>query len=546
MFISVNMPEKYLANIKLFVIVVLAATVLFGCRKYSDVGKTTSDTTKTVPGAGTNPPLTNVSTAAIISAKIELKNNLGKITEDILCTINSKDEITAILPNADDSKKLVLTFTTSTAGTTVKNKDTILVSGVTATTFNKAINLVTLSTDGSTKTYKVMVKIFTGLPILRLTTSGPVISKDDYVKGSLNVNPNLEFEQPVTTIPLQIKGRGNSTWVLYPKKPYRLKFDAKTAMLGMPAAKNWVLLANYNDKTLMRNRLALLLGRRLGADFTSDSRFVEVYMNGDYIGNYLLTAQVEVNENRVNITELKPANTSDADITGGYLLELDQKMDATYWFKTKQGLPFAIKSPEDITPLQLKYITGYMQVTEDALFGANANDPVEGYAKYINVDSFLKWYLVEEIFQTTDARDFSSIFYYKDRNGKLGMGPIWDFDTSAGNVDYAATKNPASFWYIKYGKWFQRLAKDPAFVAKVKQRWALIKDNEVKQMFTDIDETAAYLKLSQQRNFVRWPILNTYVYPNGVVTGSYDKEVEYLKNFLNQRVNWMNANIAGW
>jgi spore coat protein CotH len=540
------MAKNYLANLKLYVLVLLAATMLFSCRKYNETGTTKTDTTKTNPGTGTNPPLTNVSTAAITSAKIELKNNLGKITEDVICTINSKDEITAVLPNADDSKKLKLTFTLNTAGTTVKNKDTVLVSGVTTTDYNKPVNLVTLSTDGSTKTYKVMVKIFTGLPILRLTTSGPVVSKDDYVKGSLSVNPNMEFEQPVTTIPLQIKGRGNSTWVMYPKKPYRLKFDTKTAMLGMPSAKNWVLLANYNDKSLMRNRIALMLGRRLGADFTSDSRFVEVYMNGDYLGNYLLTAQVEVNENRVNIKELKAPNTSDEDITGGYLLELDQKMDETYWFKTKQGLPFSVKSPEDILPSQLKYITGYMQVTEDALFGANANDPVEGYAKYINVDSFLKWYLVEEIFQTTDARDFSSIFYYKDRNGKLGMGPVWDFDTSAGNVDYSPTKNPASFWYIKYGKWFERLAKDPAFAAKVKQRWAQIKDNEVKQMFIDIDETAAYLKLSQQRNFVRWPILNTYVYPNAVVTGSYDKEVEYFKSFLTQRVNWINANIAGW
>jgi len=534
------MLKNYLATIRLFVLVMVAATALFGCRKYPDAANTTTDSTKTNPGTG------NVSTAAITSAKIELKNNLGKISEDIVCTINSKDEITAVLPNADDYRKLVLTFTTSTAGTIVKNLDTVLVSGVTATTFNKPISLVTLSADGSTKTYKVMVKIFTGLPILRLTTSGPVISKDDYVKGSLNVNPNQEFDQPVTTIPLQIKGRGNSTWVMYPKKPYRLKFDTKATMLGMPAAKNWVLLANYNDKSLMRNRIALMLGRRLGADFTSDSRFVEVYMNGDYIGNYLLTAQVEVNENRVNIKELKTTNTSDEDITGGYLLELDQKKDETYWFATKQGLPFSVKSPEDITPQQLKYITGYMQLTEDALFGANANNPVDGYAKYINVDSFLKWYLVEEIFQTTDARDYSSIFYYKDRNGKLGMGPLWDFDTSAGNVDYTETKYPASFWYIKYGKWFERLAKDPAFAAKVKQRWAQIKDNEVKQMFTDIDETAAYLKLSQQRNFVRWPILNTYVYPNAVVTGSYDKEVEYLKSFLTQRVNWMNANMVGW
>ncbi|UEG52892.1 CotH kinase family protein [Mucilaginibacter daejeonensis] len=531
------MIKHYLLS-SLFLVV---AAIVPGCRKYDTSTPAKGDSTVVVP-----PPLANVSTAAIISAKIELKNNLGKTTEDITCSINAKDEIVAVLPNVDDSKRLVLTFATQTANVTVKNKDTLVVSGKTVTNYSKPVNLVTLATDGSTKTYKVMVKIFTGLPILKLTTSGPIVSKDDYVKGTLTVDPNMEFDQPITTIPLQAKGRGNSTWVMYPKKPYRLKFDNKAAMLGMPSAKNWVLLANYNDKTLMRNRLALALGRRLGADFTSDSRFVELYLNGDYVGNYLLTAQVEVNEARVNIKELKPTNTSDEDITGGYLLELDQKMDEVHWFKTKKDLPFSIKSPDDITPLQLKYITGYMQVTEDALFAANANDSVNGYAKYINVDSFLKWYFVEEIFQTTDARDFSSIFYYKDRNGKLGMGPIWDFDTSAGNVDYAATKDPASFWYIKYGKWFERLSKDPAFAAKVKQRWAQIKDNEVKQLLADIDENAEYLKYSQKRNFVRWPILGTYVYPNAVVTGSYDKEVEYLKSFLTKRINWMNSNMASW
>ena len=530
------MQKRYLYFIRVNILILLMAAAIAGCRKSNTDSATGKDTTQTV---------INASNAAITSATLEANNNAGKITADIPCTINAKDEIIAVLPDLDAVKKLVLSFTTKTSGTTVKNKDTLQVSGTTVTDFTKAVTYTTLATDGSTKTYKVMIKVFTGLPILNLTTSGPVNSKDVYVKGSMVVNPNVEFDQPVTKIPLQIKGRGNSTW-MYPKKPYRLKFDTKTAMLGMPAAKNWVLLANYNDKTLMRNRIALMLGKRLSADWTSDSRFVEVYMNGDFLGNYLLTSQVEVNESRVNITELKPTNTSDADIAGGYLLELDQKMDVEFNFKTKKNLPFSIKSPDDITPAQLKYITNYVQSAEDALFASNFSDPVNGYAKYINADSFMNWYFTEEIFQTTDARDFSSIFYYKDRNGKLGMGPIWDFDTSAGNVDYAASKDPTGIWYIRDATWMIRLAVDPTFNAKIKKRWLLIKNNEVNQLFADIDETAAYLKLSQAQNFKRWPILGTYVYPNAVVTGNYDAEVAYLKNFLSQRVKWMNANMANW
>ncbi|QJD95289.1 hypothetical protein HH214_05080 [Mucilaginibacter robiniae] len=522
------------------ILVLYIMVSISGCRKYDNaVTSNKKDSTTTTSVIAT-------SAAAITSAKLELKNNIGKITADVACTINSNDQIIAVIPDVNATKKLALTFTTKTTGAVVKVKDTLQVSGTTITDYSKAVTYNVTSPDGTTKTYQVLIKVFTGLPILDITTSGPVGSKDDYVKGSLVVNPNVEYEQAQTKITMQIKGRGNSTWVLYPKKPYRLKFDSKTAMLGMPAAKNWVLLANYNDKTLMRNRLALLLGKRLGADYTSDSRFVEVFMNGEFLGNYLLTAQVEVDANRVNITSMKTTDTAASTITGGYLLELDQKMDADYWFKTKKGLPFSIKDPSAITPAQLKYISGYIQSTEDALFASNFTDPVNGYAKYINPDSFMNWYFTEEIFETTDARDFSSIFYYKDRNGKLGMGPIWDFDTSSGNVDYADSKNPTGIWYIRDATWMLRLAQDPAFMAKVKTRWAAIKDNEIKQIFTDIDQNAAYLKLSQQQNFAKWPILSTYVYPNAVVLGNYDSEVAYLKSFLTQRISWMNANMAAW
>jgi hypothetical protein len=317
-------------------------------------------------------------------------------------------------------------------------------------------------------------------------------------------------------------------------------------MLGMAAAKNWVLLANYSDKTLMRNRLAFLLGKRLGADFTNDSRYVEVVMNGEFVGNYLLTPQVEVNPNRVNITELTDKNTADDEITGGYLLELDQKKDADFWFTTTKNLPFAVKSPDVITPKQLAYIKSYMQTTEDVLFSANWGDPVNGYAKYINTDSFMNWYFTNEIMENNDARDFSSIFYYKDRGGKLGMGPVWDFDTSSGNIDYTPAQAPTGIWFIRDATWMIRLAQDPTFILKVRKRWADIKGNEVKQIFADIDANAAYLKLSQQQNFTKWPTLNQYVWPNAVVKGSYDGEVAYLKDFLTQRINWIDANMASW
>jgi spore coat protein CotH len=524
--IFATFAANFLKMKKLYLLFILTAIVLAACQKSKkEIIEKTDDS------------------AAITTVKIEAKNNPG-VTADINATINGDNEIVAVLPDINASKNLVLTFTTATTGTVVKADNIVQVSGETHTDFSKPVTYTLETPDGHTATYTVLIKVFTGIPIFNITTSAPVTSKEDYVKGSITINANLSFPQEITNMTLQIRGHGNSSWSEFPKKPYKIKLDSKAAMLGMPAAKNWVLLANYNDKTLMRNRIALDLGRALGSDFTSDSRYVEVFMNGEFLGNYLLTAHVEVNPNRVNITELTDKNTSDEEITGGYLLELDQRKDEDFWFVTKQNLPFTIKSPEEITPKQFDYIHNYVQQAEDALFGADFSDPEKGYAKYLDADSFIRWYFVEEILQNEDGRDFSSMFYYKERGGKLGMGPLWDFDLSSGNIGNTVAKDPTGIWYVRDATWMSRLAQDPTFILKVRKRWSEIKDKEVKQLFADIDQTAAYLQLSQKQNFIKWPILSTLVWRNAVALGSYDKEVAYMKDFITQRVNWMDANMA--
>lgn len=482
-----------------------------------------------------DPEITEADSAALTSVKLEAKNNSGKLDADIICTV-TKDTITALIPSIQNDKKLVVTFTTKTVGTKVTVNDTIQVSSETVTDFAKPVNYSVKTPEGKTRNYVFIIKNFTGIPILYLTTSGPVISKDNYVTGSVVINANNEFEQEKLTIPLQIKGRGNSTWQ-WPKKPYRMKFDSKAPMLGMPAAKNWVLLANYADKTLIRTSVAFSLGKDIGADFTPQYRFVDLVMNGQYQGTYLLTSQVEVHENRVNIKELDPDDLSADKITGGYLLEVDFRLDEDFWFRTAHDLPITIKEPEDIPQAQYDYIKNYMQQTEDAIFADNFADPVNGYAKYINVESFINWYIVEELCRNIDSQDQSSIYYYKDRNGKLGMGPVWDFDISLGNAAV-----PASGWYPKDSKWFKRLFEDPAFAAKVKARWNEIKGTERTALERTIDKNAGYLQLSQQKNFELWPLLNTDTGPIPSY-GSYADEVNYLKTWLMQRFAWMDTEI---
>jgi len=474
--------------------------------------------------------------------KIEAKNNTGKITADVNCTITG-DTITAVVPEMTQNNKWIVSFETKKAATTIKANDTLATSGVTVTDFSKPVTYTISLSSGETKKYIVKVRVFTGLPVLYLTTSGPVTSKEIYVKGKLDIDPNVTDEQAVNHITLQMKGRGNSTWVNFPKKPYRLKFDSKASLLGMPTAKNWVLLANYDDKTLMRTKIAFEYARRIKSDFAPQSRFVEVVLNGEFLGNYLLTSQVEVNENRINITELKAGAK---DITGGYVVEVDSKLDETYWFRTSlKSMPMTIKEPSEITAPQLAYIKDYMNNTEAALYAADWKDAVNGYAKYIDAESFMRWYMINETVKNQDSWDFSSIFYYKDINGKLKMGPVWDFDLSGGNCNYSPSQYPTA-WYSRYGLWMLRLAQDPAWNFKWRAKWVEERPKATAQIFADIDYYGNYLKLSAAQNFKRWPILDQYVWPNVVWLGTYDKEVQYFKSFMTQRIAWMDANINGY
>ena len=476
---------------------------------------------------------------ALSFLQIEAAKNKGKIEYNAEVTIEN-DTVKILVPSMGFDKKFIATFNAENATVTVN--DTIQQSGVTLTDFSKPVTYKLTSEKGTTKSYTVILKNFTGIPILYLNTTDSITSKEVYVNGSLIINTNGLYEQTKNNITLQAKGRGNSTWDIHPKKPYRLKFTEKAAMLGMPTAKNWVLLANYSDKTLMRTSICFDLGMKLGADFTPQGRFVELVMNNKYAGSYYLTSQVEVNENRVNIKELKPSNTSATDITGGYLLEEDRRLGEPNWFFTKKNLPFNIKSPDNITPDQLDYIHNYIQETEDVIFSDDFADPDKGYQKYINTESFINWFIVQELMKNEDAKDFSSNYYYKERGGKLGMGPLWDFDLAAGNNNYSDSRYPTG-WWVKEGPWFNRLFEDPNFRAKVKKRWNEVKGNDVYKIAANIDKTATYLKYSQTRNFTRWPILDQYVWPNQFVLGSYDKEVAQFKKWLAERTTWMDSEI---
>ncbi len=369
------------------------------------------------------------------------------------------------------------------------------------------------------------------LPLLVITTEGnlPVINKEDWIKGTIRIND----AGTVTDVgAMEIKGRGNTTWRLFDKKPYNIKLGKKSSMLGMKSHKRWVLLANYSDKTLLRNAFAFDLGLNVYNRFawTPDSRIVEVVLNNDYIGVYQLVEQIREDENRVDI---------DVD-SGEFLVEVNRRMDEKFNFTTKNKVSFSFKEPEEPDASQFAAIKAKLQEIEDVIYSSKFSDEVNGYAKYIDVDSFIDWYIINELAKNNDASFYSSVYMYLKGN-KLYMGPLWDFDISFGNIDYHGCDRPEGYW-VKKSRWISRLFKDPSFARKVKDRW-----NERKGALRDkiagLAVQGSALSSGAHNNFARWDILNTDVWPNRVVTGSYDQEVAVLTGWLNARYSWLDNEL---
>jgi hypothetical protein len=381
---------------------------------------------------------------------------------------------------------------------------------------------------------------------IHTTNEQEITSKDVYVNGEYKIaDPNGAILHEGG---LEIKGRGTSTWAM-PKKPYRLKLKDSTAVMGMPANKHWVLLANYADKTLMRNDVAFALSRMLGMEYTTRSVFVELYLNGSYQGVYQLTEHIRIDKDRVNIPELKATDTSADKITGGYLIEVDARRGEDFCYDSaKTGMVFCLSNPETLLEpgweQHREYIVDYINQTDEAIFGEEFKDPDNGYAAYIDVDSAVHYYLINELFKNVDGNLRLSAFLFKKRDGKLTFGPIWDFDLAIGNVNYAGADNPEG-WHIRNAPWFERMFEDPAFEQKVKVRWGQMKaGGMLDALFQHIDDRAAYFKDVQVNNFIKWPILSIYVWPNRVVTGSYQGEINAMKEWLALRIAWMDVQLS--
>ncbi len=465
----------------------------------------------------------------LISFQIVAANNVEQSESDINCIVY--DTLVAGVSGNNNSKaSLIANFVTTGGTVTVDGVQQF--SGVTVNDFTNPVVYTVTAKSGLQKTYTVKLKAFTGLPIIYINTDAPVASKDEYVNGSMKIDGNLDFTDGLYDGKIQIRGRGNSTWY-QDKKPYKIKLSSKSRILGMPADKEWALLANYFDKTLMRNDVAFELSERIGLAWTPRRRFVEVIMNGEYIGNYLLTETVKTGTDRLNITTMdikKPA-----DITGSYLVEADQRLDGTQWFRTASTVPIVLKEPDALSDLQFNYIQHQFQSMEDSI-----NNYID-VRQQIDLDSWIKWVIVNEVMRNRDAVLYGSCFFY-GKNSKIYMGPVWDFDLSSGGY----TGSDPQGWYVQNANWIVGLFNyHPYYKERFKQIWS--------EMYGSIASINSYvttnniaLQYSQKENYFRWDMLNASSYDGQIVSGGYQNEVDNLSDFLSKRINWINAQVSSW
>ncbi len=383
----------------------------------------------------------------------------------------------------------------------------------------------------------------TNLPTLYLTTDGgAIIGKENYVTGTLTVIAGEEITGKYNGV-IEIKGRGNSTW-FFPKKPYKIKLNSKTQLLGMPAKeKKWVLLANAKDNSLIRNALAFEISKLLGFSYTSAYRFVDVYLNGSYIGNYTLTDPMEVGTNRVEVEKLNNSITTEPDLSGGYLVQAEIYADEEpVHFRTTGGTAFGVKYPDedDINSAQFDYIKNYVNQFESRLFSADFLDPVIGYRPMNHRESQVNWFIACEL--TANADSFSSIYFYKKRNDpKMYYGPLWDFDIAFNNsiVDFGDVQYKRITSFAPAEDIGRRMLNDPELRAAIKLKWNQIKSAGLEQNLNNIiDQLSQNVLQSQVPNKQKWGIYNPSN-SNIVANQTYADVILELKSYLKKRIAYL-------
>lgn len=420
------------------------------------------------------------------------------------------------------------------------------------------------------------------LPLVILNTNGQTIPDEPRIICEMGIidNPDSDINYlfdnyNVYDGRISIEKRGHSSQFLFPdgKISYALETqdsignNNNVSLLGMPEENDWILYAPYSDKTLFRNVIAYKFGREVDP-WSPRTSFVDVFLNGEPMGIFVLLEKIKVDKNRVDIAKLDDDDIAGDSLTGGYIVKVDwpNGVPNEGWVSpyppnngTGQVTQFVMQypKPNNIKPEQLEYIRNYITDFETSLREDNFAHPEEGYQRFADFDSFVDFMLTGELIRDTDAFR-CSMFMYKDKdskNGKLHMGPLWDFNYSMGNYENFEVFSTSGWAYLfNYACntrakinvfWFERLMEDENFRNALRVRWDELRQDEfhTDSIISFIEKNVEYIDNSQQKNFTIWPVLDQYIWPNSYVGGTYENEISFLKNWLTERLIWLDENL---
>ena len=416
------------------------------------------------------------------------------------------------------------------------------------------------------------------LPQVIFQTNGNTIVDEPKIPAELRIVDGTEV---LYNGHAGIEFRGASSQALFPKKSYGVEFwdadnnDIDASVFDMPEEEDWVLHGPYSDKSLIRNKLIYDISRDIGM-YASRAEFVELTINDNARGVYVFMEKLKRDNGRIDLNQLRPEENEGEDVTGGYILKIDKTAggnlgsgyNSSNSFISNYAPPSATSGQnifflydypdaEDITVQQKEYISSYIRDFEDALASEDFDDPVNGYEAYIDVESFIDFFILNEVSNNVDAYRLST-YMHKDKNEKLRMGPIWDFNLAFGNADYCLggrtdvwsfqfnSRCSDDFWLAPF--WWERLMEDERFTNRLKERWNMLRANELSNtaLMSRIDDYLALLEDTEaiDTNFDIWRIIGDYIWPNNFVGASYDEEIDYLRNWLTDRLSWMDGAIA--
>lgn len=467
---------------------------------------------------------------SLTSFELLSSDNPMQIVENAVCEITSENVVECWVFNLMSDKNLIPRFSYNGESLTIDGQNAE--SGVTAFDFKKP---VTLTVKGSLESvnYTVYVHSYTGLPVLWIETA----NREDILKKNWFYNASFKLVEDVKTrgagdvIKKSVKIKGTPPLETYisnissspqmAKNNYVLNFSDFVSLLDEPEDNDWDLNANKDDNTMIRNQTGFFMSVMSQMDYTPDYHFVELMLNGRYYGTYMLGDHLEVSSKRVNVG------------LDGYLLKIDESTTGINLSYSSIEQPVSILSPSLQTgDSKYVYIKTFLSNAESALFSTDFKTS-DGWQKYLDADSFVDWYLINEIAKNNDAAFQSNCYMHMKKGQKLKMGPMWDFKNAFGN----GNDNSVSGFVVKSAKWFDRLFQDPAFVEKVKERFAYFYSHK-NDILNDMNENAKYLKYAVQENNNKWGVFDT----KGSSQSSsvlYQNEVEAMKKWLEQRMDWL-------